>query len=72
MDNKMKIKVVKKSDVAEIKKPTKKVIVSKRAAAREMVSTVTTWVNEFQSRKRDETKMAIEQLFNQNPQPNES
>lgn len=73
MDNKPKIKVVKKSDVAVItSKPAKKVAVSKRAAAREMVSTVTNWVNDFQAKRRDETKLAFEQLFSQHPQPNES
>lgn len=72
MENKMKIKVVKKAEVSEIRKPVKKAVISKRAAAREMVSTVSTWVNDFQARKRDETKMAFEQLFSQHPQPNES
>lgn len=73
MDNKSKIKVVKKSDVAELnKKAKKKATVSKREAAREMVSTVTNWVNDFQTKRRDETKLAFEQLFSQHPHPNES
>lgn len=64
----MKVKVIKKG---EIKPKTTKTSVSKRASAREMVSNVTNWVNDLQSRKRDETKVAIEKFFNQQPQPSE-
>lgn len=43
-----------------------------RAAAREMVSTVSTWVNEFQQKRRNETKRAFESLFaDPAPQPTE-
>ena len=63
----MKVKVIKKNDVkAEVKPQTR----SKRASARQVVSNVTTWVNDLQARKRDETKTAIEKFFNQ-PQPSE-
>ena len=64
----MKIKVIKRD---EIKAPVKAVKKSKRASAREVVSNVTTWVNDLQARKRDETKIAIEKFFNNNPQPSE-
>ena len=64
----MKVKVIKKD---EIKAPVKEVVKPKRAAAREMVSTVTNWVSDFQSRKRDETKVAIEKFFSSQPRPNE-
>lgn len=73
MDGKPKIKVIKKGSIQEpLKKAAKSEQRTKRETAREMVSTVTTWVNDFQARKRDETKLALEQLFAQQPQPNES
>ena len=65
----MKIKVIKKDAIKRTQKVETK---PKRAAAREMVSTVTNWVSDFQSRKRDETKTAIEKFFSVQPQPNES
>ena len=64
----MKIKVIKRG---EIKAPVKTLPKSKRASAREVVSNVTNWVNDLQARKRDETKIAIEKFFNNNPQPSE-
>ena len=64
----MKIKVIKRG---EIKAPVKTVAKSKRASAREVVSNVTNWVNDLQARKRDETKIAIEKFFSNNPQPSE-
>jgi hypothetical protein len=64
----MKIKVIKKG---EVKPPVKALKKSKRASARDMVSNVTTWVNDLQTRKRDETKIAIEKFFNNNPRPSE-
>ena len=65
----MKVKVIKRDAIKET--PVKNVTKSKRAAAREVVSNVTTWVNDLQARKRDETKIAIEKFFNQSPQPSE-
>ena len=66
--NKAKIKVIKKgtqpTETPKVVKNTTKV------AAREMVSNVTNWVTDFQQRRRDETKQAIEQLFTKQPQPN--
>ncbi|HLM02480.1 MAG TPA: hypothetical protein VK400_15620 [Pyrinomonadaceae bacterium] len=70
-----KIKVIKKGtqpttavteapQSAEIEKK------STKAAAREMVSNVSSWVTEFQQRKRVETRSAIEQFFSQQPQAN--
>lgn len=64
----MKIKVIKRG---EIKEPVKTLKKSKRASARDVVANVTTWVNDLQARKRDETKVAIEKFFNQGPQPSE-
>jgi hypothetical protein len=44
---------------------------SAQEAAREMVATVTNWVNEFQQKRRTETKQAIKTLFQEPPQPSE-
>ena len=65
-----KIKVVKRVDAAASRIGKKK-IVSRRAAAREMVSNVTDWVVDLKARKSEETKAAIEMLFAAN-RPNES
>ena len=65
MTNKAKIKVIKKNEVKAVEK-TPSVEVEKktnRVVAREMVSTVTNWVTDFQRNKREETKQAFEQLF---------
>jgi hypothetical protein len=72
MTDKMKIKVIKKVDAVKADSGVKAVKVSKKAPAREMVSTVTNWVNDFQSRKREETKVAIERFFSSTPRPSES
>jgi hypothetical protein len=45
---------------------------STQEAAREMVSTVTNWVNEFQQKRRSETSRAINTLFPEPHQPNEA
>lgn len=45
---------------------------SAQEAARDMVSTVTNWVNEFQQKRRTETTRAINTLFQEPPQPNEA
>lgn len=61
MSAKAKVKVIKKSELKSIETP----IVEKKPthAAREMVSTVTNWVNDFQQRRREETKQAFEKFF---------
>lgn len=64
MTTKGKIKVIKKNEIKEATtEPTSVVKKTKQEAAREMVSTVTNWVSDFQTRKREETKMAIEKFF---------
>lgn len=65
--NKAKIKVIKKKDLEIVKKPKVDDIKKKKEAAREMVSNVSNWVNDLQKRKREETKMAFEQLFPKHP-----
>lgn len=67
MNTKGKIKVIKKgTQQAVTAKVVKK---TTQNTAREMVSNVTNWVTEFQQRRREETKQAIENLFAQQPQP---
>ena len=62
-----KIKVIKKGEAkpASAAPPVKKV--SKKAAAREMVSTVSNWVSDFKQRKHDETKLTLDTFFTPNP-----
>ena len=71
MTAKAKIKVIKKGELKAADKSAKPAVnESKRTktAAREMVSTVTNWVSDFQQRKRDETRQAIDMFFGQQPQ----
>ncbi|CAN5572446.1 hypothetical protein BH20ACI4_BH20ACI4_34450 [soil metagenome] len=66
-----KVKVIKKGAL-KISKPAVKIEKkSKHEAAREMVSTVSNWVNDFQQRRRFETKQAFENLFSQSPKASE-
>ena len=71
MSAKAKIKVIKKSEVKAVEEaPVVEEKVTKQQAAREMVSTVSNWVNEFQQRRRFETKQAIEKFLISKPQTN--
>lgn len=76
MINKSKIKVVKRAEAVATRsggrRKKKVVAASPRAAAREMVSTVTDWVSDLKQRKSSETKAALELLFGSNQRPNES
>jgi uncharacterized membrane-anchored protein len=76
MTKKTPIKVIKrdernrKESVAE--QPQRK---SAQETARDMVNTVTNWVNEFQQKRRTETTRttrAIQSLFTDTTQPNEA
>lgn len=67
MNNKGKIKVIKKGTQPVVQKKVEKK--STQESARQMVSNVTNWVTDFQQRRREETKQAIEQLFAKQPQP---
>jgi len=71
MTNKMKVKVINKGEAKPAVKPVLSESRSKRQAAREMVSNVTGWVSDLQTRKREETRLAFEQLFKANPTPSE-
>ncbi len=71
MNEKFKVKIVKKADKAA--KPVKvSSAKAARYAAREMVSNVTDWVSEFKTRRADESRVAFEKLFPKQPQPSES
>ncbi|MBC7912422.1 MAG: hypothetical protein H7Y30_18085 [Pyrinomonadaceae bacterium] len=72
MTTKTPIKVIKRNERnrleteaesnPEVKKTTQE-------TARDMVATVSNWVNEFQQKRRTETKQAIKTLFPEPPQP---
>jgi hypothetical protein len=68
MTAKAKIKVIKKGEITNVEKPLKNEEKQSQASARVMVSTVSNWVNDFQQRRREETKQAIEKFFTQQPQ----
>ncbi len=70
MTAKAKIKVIKKSEVKVTDAPVEINKKTKQESAREMVSNVTLWVNDFQQRRREETKQAIEKFFTNKPQTN--
>jgi hypothetical protein len=70
MNTKGKIKVVKKGTKVEAENLTVSRGKVAKEASRQMVSNVSSWVNEFQQRKRVETRQAFETLFTPIPQPN--
>ncbi|MDH3529779.1 MAG: hypothetical protein OEQ28_09450 [Acidobacteriota bacterium] len=63
-----KIKVIKKKDVESLSKDSPKDVAKSPETAKTIVSNVSTWVNEFQKRKREETKTAIETFIAKRPQ----
>lgn len=66
MIKKGKIKIIKKGTQQAVAEPKIKAEKKKaQVAAREMVSNVTNWVTDFQQRRREETKQAIEKFFTQ-------
>ncbi len=70
MNTKGKIKVIKKGTqqtVAVVEKVQKN---ATKIASREVVANVSNWVNDFQQRRREETRIAFEQLFGQQPTTN--
>lgn len=70
MTAKAKIKVIKKGELKNLETPVKIDRKSKQESAREVVSTVSNWVSDFQQRRRAETKQAFEKLFSNKPQTN--
>jgi hypothetical protein len=71
MSGKKAIKIIKKSErnrkETSVPKP-----VGARETAREMVQTVTNWVNELQQTKRQETAEALKMLLPETPRPSEA
>jgi hypothetical protein len=77
MTKKAPIKIIKRNERSrkEEKSGETKTVNNKKSAqeaAREMVSTVSNWVNEFQQKRRAETSKAIKTLFPDPPQPSEA
>jgi hypothetical protein len=70
MNNKSRIKVIKREQFelqSAIPKSNKK-IASTKSAARDVVATVTGWIDEFQQKRSEETKKALKMFFLETPQ----
>ena len=65
MQKKIPIKVIKRDERNRQPQPAAEVAERKstQEAARDMVATVSQWVNEFQQKRRSETAQAIKTLF---------
>ena len=65
MNDKPKIKIIKKGSQTPIQNRKRKKTKSNTSqqTAREMVSTVSNWVNDFQKKRRGETAEAFKMLF---------
>ncbi|MFN2517230.1 MAG: hypothetical protein ABR556_13555 [Pyrinomonadaceae bacterium] len=70
MSEKKTIKVIKKDQRTRKEKPAPKGNTTAQTA-REMVQTVTNWVNELQQKRRVETANAIKLMLPENPRPSE-
>jgi len=62
-----KVKVIKKGEIKAAPSKAGPKVASKKAAAREMVSTVASWVSDLQQRKRSETAATLESFFTPSP-----
>ncbi len=75
MTKKTPIKIIKRNERSRAEESSAAATVVKKSpqeAARDMVSTVSNWVNEFQQKRRAETTKAIKTLFPEPPQPSEA
>jgi hypothetical protein len=70
MSEKKAIRIIKKHERTRKEKPASKANTTAQTA-REMVQTVTNWVNEVQQKRRAETTQAIKSLLPKNPRPSE-
>ncbi len=70
MSEKKTIKVIKKDQRTRKEKPAPKGNTTAQTA-RDMVQTVTNWVNELQQKRRVETANAIKFMLPENPRPSE-
>jgi len=71
MSEKKVVKVIKREERVQKKAGARAARNNKRKRPTDMVSTVTSWVNDFQQRQRVETSKAIENLIRAR-QPNEA
>lgn len=71
MSETKRIKVIKKGERTRQEKRPEKANTA-RDTAREMVQTVTKWVNELQQKRRTETAHAIKSILPDNPRPSEA
>jgi hypothetical protein len=71
MSEKKVVKVIKREERVQKKASARSARNNKRKRPTDMVSTVTSWVNDFQQRQRVETSKAIENLIRAR-QPNEA
>jgi hypothetical protein len=71
MSGKKTIKIIKKNE-RNRQEPSVPKSNGAREAAREMVQTVTNWVNELQQTKRTETAAALKMLLSESPRPSEA
>jgi hypothetical protein len=71
MPGQKKVKIIKKNE-RNRQAPKVPKTAGAREAAREMVQTVTNWVNELQQNKRAETADALKMLLPDTPRPSEA
>jgi hypothetical protein len=71
MSEKKAIKIIKKDERTRKPKPVPKGTTTAQTA-REMVKTVTNWVNEVQQKRRVETANAIKLLLHEDPRASEA
>jgi hypothetical protein len=75
MAKKTPIKIIKRDERNRQEKgdaPSKITRESAQETARDMVATVTNWVNEFQQKRRAETSQALKTLFPETPRTSEA
>jgi formylglycine-generating enzyme required for sulfatase activity len=75
MNKKTPIKIIKRNErnrQVKAEEPVKSTRESAQETARDMVSTVTNWVNEFQQKRRAETSQALKTLFPETPRASEA
>ncbi|HEY8204040.1 MAG TPA: hypothetical protein VIF81_04875 [Pyrinomonadaceae bacterium] len=72
MSEKKVVKVIKREERVQKKASARAARNRKRKTPTDMVSTVSSWVNDFQQRQRSETSKAIESLIRARQQPNEA
>ena len=75
MTKKAPIKIIKRNERNRAEESGANETTTKKRAqetARDMVNTVSNWVNEFQQKRRAETTKAIKTLFPEPPQPSQA